>query len=304
VRLIDPHLHLFDLAKGDYHWLNLNNPPFWPDKKIINQNFSESDITPEECLTREESSTNLDPLILAGFVHIEAGFDNQQPWREIAWLEQHCQKPFKAVAGIDLTLPAALFNQQLAKLNIYTNVVGCRYILDEQAFDLLTDPSVVTNLASLAQQKLSFDLQMAFSDVKAIQALSSVLESIPELSVIINHAGQAPYWDETLSKLEGKEKKLEWQQWQAGIKIISSFQQCAIKCSGWLKWMDKVLSHCLDCFGDNRVMLASNFPLCLFHGEYTQLWQNYQQLAPFNIKNKENNLTALFYQNAKNWYRF
>ena len=104
MKIIDPHLHLFDLEQGDYQWLKAENPPFWSDKKIIASNFAETDL--------QLSS----PFELAGFVHIEAGFDNSKPWREIAWLEETCSLPFRSIAGINLLLPSNEFQQVLDKL--------------------------------------------------------------------------------------------------------------------------------------------------------------------------------------------
>ena len=63
MKIIDAHLHLFDLQAGEYRWLSPDNPPFWPDKPVIAKNFSESDLVVSA------------PEQLSGFVHIEAGFD-------------------------------------------------------------------------------------------------------------------------------------------------------------------------------------------------------------------------------------
>ena len=126
IKIIDPHLHLFNLKQGDYQWLKAENPPFWSDKKIINHSFTEKDL--------QLSS----PFELAGFVHIEAGFDNQQPWREIAWLEKTCSLPFRSIAGINLLLPSNEFQQTLDKLSKYQSVIGVREILDENAFEYYT----------------------------------------------------------------------------------------------------------------------------------------------------------------------
>ena len=70
-KIIDPHIHLFDLAKGQYQWLQTNNPPFWPDKHIIQKNFIEQDL---------KLNNNFS---LEGIAHIEAGFDNESPIEEI-----------------------------------------------------------------------------------------------------------------------------------------------------------------------------------------------------------------------------
>ncbi len=77
ITVVDPHVHLIALADGEYGWLQPSNPPFWPDKSIIARSFSPADLTLSA------------PLALHAFVHVEAGFDNAHPHREVAYLEQH-----------------------------------------------------------------------------------------------------------------------------------------------------------------------------------------------------------------------
>ena len=68
---IDPHIHFFALNEGHYGWLKPANAPFWPDKKAIAKHTTEHMLY---CASLGQ---------LGGFVHIEAGFDNERPWREI-----------------------------------------------------------------------------------------------------------------------------------------------------------------------------------------------------------------------------
>jgi len=291
-KLIDAHLHLFDLVQGDYHWLKEDNPPFWPNKSMISQNFNEQNLTVSP------------PFELGAFIHIEAGFDNQQPWREIAWLESHCQLPFKSVAAIDLTLNKNDFVQQVDKLLSYQSVIGCRHILDEQAENILQSKDIQYNLNYLATKQLSLDLQMAIADKGALNLLVNLLKKIPTLTVIIDHAGWPPYPNE--GKFDSKSQEYTWHNWQAAIHTLSEFEQCAIKCSGWeiidknytIEFLGKVIGSCIETFGDNRVMLASNFPLTLFNRSYDSLWQTYS-----GLNFTSNQLTALMSANAAYWYR-
>ena len=289
--IIDPHLHFFALDQGHYHWLKEDQAPFWSDKHILRHPYHEASLT-------------LSPgTRLMGFVHIEAGFDNQQPWREIAWLESSCTLPFKSVAGIDLTLEPDAFIEQIQALLKYQSVVGCRHILDDEAYELLTQQKVKTNLAYLANQQLSFDLQMSLRDTPAITLLVAILDDLPGLRVIINHAGWPPLNNE--SKTEAVSP---WQVWQENLFALSQFEQCAIKCSGWemadrqytKEWQLKVISACLEAFGGKRVMLASNFPLVLFTQAYDDLWNGY--LTP-NTKISEEQISALTCENAAYWYK-
>jgi len=286
MKIIDPHLHLFDLTKGDYHWLKADNPPTWPDKEQINQDFLEDDL---------QLSSNVE---LAGFVHIEAGFDNNEPWREIQWLQSVCQKPFRSVACLDITLSPQIFALHLSKLLAFDSVVGCRYILDDEAAILLSKTHVQNNLKRLAQHQLSFDAQLSLRDNDSVQALINILTSIPELTIIINHGGW-PSADRSNS---------DYKHWLTNIEALAKFPQCAIKCSGWemtdrqykQAWLCNVIEDCLTYFGDDRVMLASNFPLCLFTREYAVLWQSYCDRTGLS----QQQLAAVIYKNSYNWYKF
>ncbi|MFB0998937.1 MAG: amidohydrolase family protein [Colwellia sp.] len=285
MKIIDPHLHLFNLEQGDYQWLKADNPPFWSDKKTIEHSFPEKDL--------HLSS----PLKLAGFVHIEAGFDNQEPWREIVWLEGACSLPFRSIAGINLLLPSNEFQQVVDKLCQYESVVGVRDILDDNAFEYLSTLVVQKNLAILAKQQLIFECQMPLTDVIATAQLIKVLNELPTLKLVINHAGCPP---------ENVNSK-SWEDWQQSLQSLSDFENISIKCSGFeminrnysVTWQQRVINQCLTTFGLNKTMLASNFPLCLFKASYQKTWFAHTE----NKQLSEANLEILCYKNTQRIYK-
>ncbi len=279
MEIIDPHLHLFDLEEGDYHWLDSDSLPDWPDKHKIRNNYSESDLDlPGQ-------------LSLNGFVHIEAGFDNTQPWREIEWLEKHCQLPFRSVAFADLTSES--FSQQLEKLSDYKSVVGIRFILDDRATELLSNPVFQQSLKHLEQQKLIFEAQLSLLDLPAIKLLSDQMEKVPELNVVINHAG----FPAALS-----------QEWMEAVTALAHYPQCFIKCSGWemldRQWMVETvkpyIKFVISQFGLSRVMLASNFPVSELSCSYADLWRRYVKEMKFNDSEKK----LLMHDTAEKLYGF
>lgn len=288
MKIIDPHLHLFDLKMGQYTWLKPNEPPIWSDKPLIAKDFSERDLP----LTY--------PLSLGGFVHIEAGFDNQQPWREIAWLARTCQLPFRSVAMLDITLPKAEFAQQLQQLLQYKSVVGIRYILDNDAKAILTDKNSQHNLNTLAENQLSFELQMPLSNCSAVNKLIDILIKTPTLMVAINHAGWPPLPNDTNNT------------WLKNLRRLASFNQIYIKCSGFemaeraysLSWQALVISQCIEYFGVNRVMLASNFPLCLLRESYQSYWCAGIDITNNLLSGNAAQLQHLCFNNAETFYKF
>jgi len=294
MKIIDPHIHLFNLEQGDYHWLRADNPPFWPDKSIINKTFEESDLMLEA------------PIELAGFVHIEAGFDNRQPWRELATLEQSSRQCFRAIANIDLTELNQNVTQNLERLVKLNSFVGVRHILDKQALSLLTNKHVLSNFkilnnfAANTTQGLIFETQLELAEHEAIDALCDVICDNPNITFIINHAGFPPTDIQTI----------EWQRWQSSLLQLSRFSHVVIKCSGWEMtdrdyqplWFNECMSLVLNIFGVKKVMLASNFPLCLFNKiSYQDYWQSIISSAFFQARTKQEK-SALCHDNALKWY--
>lgn len=288
MKIIDPHLHLFDLKKGNYSWLRPENPPFFEDKHAIARNFSEHDLT----LTS--------PLTLVGFVHIEAGFNNQQPWREIAWLENSCKMPFRSIAMLDITLPKLPFLRQLDKLMRYQSVVGIRYILDDDALVILNNENSQNNLVSLAKKKLIFELQMSLADNQAVNSLVKILSVTPRLKLCINHAG----WPTQNNQQQAI--------WLHNLQRLASFSHVFIKCSGFemtnraysANWASKVIHQCINSFGINRVMLASNFPLCLWHASYQETWLANTEFTSTALTYSTKQLQQLCFSNAQHFYKF
>lgn len=288
MKIIDPHLHLFNLELGHYHWLKAGNPPFWPDKPLINKNFNETQLTLTE------------PYSLSGFVHIEAGFDNEQPWRELDVLEETCQKPFRAIANIDLTNSSHQVNTAIEKLAERSSFVGVRHLLDDQAIALLQNKQVINNIKILNDKGLVFEAQLSLIEQIPVAALCDVIENNLNIRFIINHAGFPP------SDIHS----LDWQRWHSNLTKLSLYPHVAIKCSGWemtdrnykTTWLNENLSLIFTTFGVNKVMLASNFPLCLFsHKNYQAYWQSII-LSDFFQALNEQEKSALCYDNALNWY--
>lgn len=288
MKIIDPHLHLFNIKLGYYHWLKPDNPPFWPDKQCINKSFDETNLTP------------VTPLSLSGFIHIEAGFDNEQPWRELATLEQSCNKPFRAISNIDLIASSQHFNSVIEKLAEFRSFVGVRHLLGEQALSLLTNKQVLENINILNKNCLIFEIQLPLIEHAPVNTLCEVISNNPEISFIINHAGFPPTDIDTI----------EWKRWQSSLTKLSVYPHVAIKCSGWemtdrsyqTTWLNKNLSVIFSVFGAKRVMLASNFPLCLFsHSNYQAYWQSIISSHFFQALTAQEK-SALCYDNALNWY--
>ncbi|MEH6446416.1 MAG: amidohydrolase family protein [Oceanospirillaceae bacterium] len=282
MKIIDPHLHLFAIEQGEYSWLKPTNAPYWPDKKIINRNFTVLDLALQP------------PLEHGGFIHVEAGFDNNAPWREVQWLEASVNSPFKTIANIDLTLASDDFLVLIKRLMQHDSVIGFRHILDEDATELLRNQQVQQNLQTIADYQAIFECQLLGSDTPAIIQLKGILSVIPTLKIVINHAAFP------------NSMHIDYHQWQSNIAALANHDNVYIKASGWeminrqysQQHIQQIVDFLLLHFSVEKVMLASNFPLCLFSCPYTQLWETYNRLD-LTKQQKQ----CLMHDNAKRIYQ-
>ena len=285
--LFDPHLHFFELEDGEYDWLKPESAPFWPDKAKIAKSFTLSQLHSE---IDDTSMTKSDYR----FVHIEAGFNNEDPKAEIIWLEAHMRGSvinYRSIACCHLLLSPELFKQQIKELESYSSVVGVRDILDEQAVDYLAMPSVKDNLAWLATRGLIFECQCDCSDPLVVEQMCLFLAANPEARWVINHCGGKVFTD-------GSATDEHW----VTLAQLATFPNVYIKASGWemynrdFSWSDVeiTVAALVDIWGKERVMIASNFPLLTWRMSYAEFWEG---MAERFVKTPE-----LLYKNAERVY--
>jgi len=311
VNILDPHIHLFDRSRGDYHWLKPENPPFWQDKSVIQRDFAIEDLT--------TSFSKNDNISLAGFIHIEAGFDNDKPWRELEWLEslplnslaneKFTTKKFRTIANIDLLASSKDFESTVKKLQSHNSLIGVRHILDDDAFDILSSQQAQHNFTYLNEiTDFIFELQLPLADetsTRVMALLKQLIAKNNQLRFVINHAAFPP-------KVAPKESyNTAWTLWKKNITELAQYSNVFIKCSGMemvdrqydMSWFSQITSHCINQFSIERVMIASNFPLCLFSKQtYRNYWQDIIESTVIkHCTEKQKN--ALLYGNALRIYQ-
>lgn len=286
MQILDPHIHLFNLQQGQYGWLRSTNPPAWPDKSRIYQDFTEADLRlPPDC-------------VLAGYVHIEAGFDNQASWREVDWLEQQASLALRTVAHLDLTLQPDAFAHGLHLLTHRPSLVGMRHIFDDDLSQLVEHPNTLTNLRQIGESDLHFELQFDAQIANNCAQIDALLTALPKLPFVLNHAGFCPIDSAVNSYMSTVEQ----------LRMLARHPHLSVKASGFemvnraFKFADAAqLIHALwRLFGTDRVMVASNFPLITLSISYAEYWSKMiEALDAVHLP-----VERLIYHNAKRIYRF
>ena len=295
LRIVDPHVHLWDLSRARYGWLQddpLPNNPGGDMSGIAHRNYLLKDYL-----------ADAEPWRIDKIVHVEAGQPVGAQFGETEWLQAMADDygyPQGIVAGADMLDPD--LDGLLALHAARANVRGVRQIVCWHADplktytgrDLLRDPAWEAGFAKLAQHGLSFDLQIYPSQMATAAAIAA---RHPDIPLIVNHAGLPTDRDEAGMKV-----------WRDGLRLLAAQPQVSIKISG-LGITDRtwsadsvrpIILECIDAFGTERAMFASDFPVDRVHGTFDAVWSAFDLVTSgFSPAERD----RLFASNAEAIYR-
>ncbi len=297
MKVVDPHMHLCNFNQINYPWLRRPN-----DQWLLGPYSS---IAKEYLLDDFLNSSG--EIEVTKIVHIENGPCASDRLTETRWLQTIVDdsssrgRPNGSVAGVDLSQPD--IELQLKQHCESRIVRGVRQILNAHAdphFDFvgrhyMQEPTWLTGFALLRRFNLSFDLQIYPSQM---QEATNLAAQHPDVQLILNHTGM--FVDRTT--VNG------WRGWRDGIRQLSKQENVAVKISGMgmldHKWtVESIRPYVLetiDCFGVNRTMFASNFPVDGLYATYEATWHAFADcIAGMNDGEKE----QMFRHNAERIYR-
>ncbi|MBL8580664.1 MAG: amidohydrolase family protein [Rhizobiaceae bacterium] len=291
MRIVDPHVHLWNLSSGLYPGLEKPSTGFIGNNAPIARSY----------LLDELLAEGHDAFEIAKIVNVEA-FPTR-PLDETILLQQLADRtgfPQAIVAAADLA--DAGCESLLASHAERRNVRGIRQVLNTHADpfyayvaeDFLGNPAWRRNFGLLRRWNLSFDLQLYPQQMRAAAELAA---AYPDVQIVLNHAGM--FVDRTLAG---------WRQWRDGLALLAAHENVAVKISGlgmfdhgWtLESLRPYILTTLDAFGLRRAMFASNFPVDKLFGSYTDLWHAFSA-AVADMSDDER--AALFRTNAERIYR-
>jgi predicted TIM-barrel fold metal-dependent hydrolase len=292
--LVDPHVHLWDLAHIRYPWLT---GPFDTD----NPNGSVEPIAVDYPL--DAYLADAGKWDVRGIVHIDAGADPADALKETIWLQGLADArglPSGVVAFAALDDPEV--ERLLAAHIEHRNVRGIRHIVNwhkdparsYSPADVTTSSAWMRGFALLKRFGLSFDLQAYPGQ---FGHLAELIAKHPDTQVIINHTGMAIPGDE-----DG------WAEWRRGMAALAELPNVACKISGmgftWRPWdAEQARPYVLETiamFGTGRAMFASNFPTDKLFGSFDTHFDAYDAItADFSVDER----AALFGGNANRIYR-
>jgi predicted TIM-barrel fold metal-dependent hydrolase len=119
----------------------------------------------------------------------------------------------------------------------------------------------------------------------------------PQLQFLLVHGGQPRDRSET-----------GMATWRAAVELMSGLPNVAIKLSGFgmfdrnwtVESLRPIVLWAIDCFGPDRVMFGSNFPVDGLMRDYASLWRAYDEIT-HRYAGAERD--AMFYGTAARLYR-
>ena len=295
LRIVDPHVHLWDLSRARYGWLQddpLPNNPAGDIGPIAHRNYGLDDYR------AHTASWRVDKI-----VHVECGLPRGEQLAETDWLQSmaaHGGFPQGIVAGADLLDPDldALLEAHASRPNVRgVRQIVCWHVEPKKTYtqrNLLGDPAWESGFARLAGHGLSFDLQLYPSQMQTAAAIGA---RHPDIPLIVNHAGLPTDRDADGMAL-----------WRDGLRRLAALPHCAIKISGlgitdraWTPGSIRpVVLECIDAFGTDRSMFASDFPVESVHGTFDAFYSAFDAItADFSADER----ARLFAANAEAIYR-
>jgi L-fuconolactonase len=272
---IDAHQHFWIYNPHEYDWID-------ESMGMIRRNFLPEDLEPE--LQRNN---------VQGSVAVQA----RQTLEETRWLLELAQQSPKilgVVGWVDLCSPNV--DSQLEEFSKHPKLVGVRHIVQSEPDDrFLLRKDFVRGISLLEEFDLAYDILIY---TKHLPVAAEFVERFPKHRFVLDHLAKPPI------------KTGEIEAWTLGIRRLAAFQNVWCKLSGlvteahWQRWKSEDIRPYLDvafeAFGADRLMIGSDWPVCLVAGSYGRtldVVNNYVQGIPAHARG------AVLGENASRFWR-
>ena len=242
---IDAHQHFWMYDPAEYGWIDAS-------MSAIRRDFLPADLKPE-----------LDNNGFHGSVVVQT----RQTLEETRWLlELAAQSPsiLGVVGWADLRSPDV--RTQLKSLAQNPRLMGIRHIVQSEPDDrFLMQPDFLRGISVLEEFDLAYDILIY---TKHLPVTAEFVERFPRQRFVLDHLAKPPI------------KSARIDSWADVIMRLAEFPNVFCKLSGlvteadWQHWTPEQIVPFLDAafeaFGPDRLMIGSDWPVCLVAASYAQ----------------------------------
>jgi L-fuconolactonase len=242
---VDAHQHFWKYSPVEYQWID-------DSMAAIRRDFLPEDL-----------ETELERNDFQGSVAVQT----RQTLEETRWLLELADRSSKilgVVGWVDLRSPDV--RAQLSAFAGNPKLVGIRHIVQSEPDDrFLLRPDFLHGIALLEEFDLAYDILIY---AKHFPMAAEFVERFPRQRFVLDH----------LAKPAIKSREIE--TWAAGIRRLAAFPNVFCKLSGlvteadWQRWKPENITPYLDiafeAFGASRLMIGSDWPVCLVAGSYSR----------------------------------
>ncbi len=166
-----------------------------------------------------------------------------------------------------MDLQSEKVDEQLQEFVHDKKFVGVRHVLQDEPDDrLMMKPEFLRGIALLKKYGLTYDI-LIFP--RHLPVALELVSKFPEQTFIIDHIAKPFIKDQILSP------------WREDLRQVAQFKNVYCKLSGmvteadWKHWEHGHFVEYLDaaysCFGEDRLMIGSDWPVCLVAGSYPKV---------------------------------
>ena len=272
---IDAHHHLWDPSVRAQTWMD----PSWP----INRAFDTGD------LRAATEGTLVGATIV---VQTEPSIDETAEMLEVAATDPLI---FGVVGWLDLYDDVNRQLDDLAAAHADEVLVGARHQAESEPDPrwLSADP-VVESVQALGRRGLAYDLLVKPHQLASAIDLAQATQDTTRL--VLDHCAKPPIGSDLTD-------------WTPSIRTLASFDHVACKLSGlvteadWTTWtpedLTPVADVVLECFGPDRTMFGSDWPVCLLAATYREVAD---AAAAITIELSSSERSQVFAGTARKWY--
>ena len=276
IPVTDTHMHIWDLEKLHYPWLEERTSP-------ISKNF---------LITDYQQAT--EGCHIEKMVFVECGRAPGQYLEEVDWvIEQSGKDP--RIQGIVAYLPIEKGEGGVPELETLVSRKMVRGIRHGFNKELAGNSDFVQGLQLLPQYNLSFDLNIT---PPLMPDAIAVVRQCPDTTFILDH----------LCNPNIRDKEME--DWKKYLIQLAALENTYCKVSGLITKADRehwtaddirpYVLFAMETFGIDRVLFGGDWPVVLLAGSYQDWLAALQSIAADFSKNEQK---KLFSRNAEKVYR-